>query len=157
MKCNVIIITVIIVPDSNIMYGSNSKVTVTNTNKSKLTTYYVHITAKVCNSSHIHYLRNILLLFQNNYQHDDTYGLSFISGVVVIHSTCFELSEGSSSGVHFFTIQAASGILCTVTCKVFGYFWNVVWLLQFYKLFIKNLISSVVKSCSIKYGIQFVF
>jgi len=122
MTSNVIIITVIIVPDSNIMYGSNSKVTVTNTNKSKLATYYVYITAKVCNSSHIRYLRNILLLFQNNYQHDDTYGLYYISGLVVIHSTYFDLSEGSSSGVHFFTIQAASGILCTVTCNVFGYF-----------------------------------
>ena len=30
-------------------------------------------------------------LFQNNYQQDDTYGLSFISGLVVLHSTCFEL------------------------------------------------------------------
>jgi len=72
MTSNVITITEILVPDSNIMYGSNSKVTVTNTNKSKLATFYVHITAKVCNSSHIYYLRNILLLFQNNYQHNDT-------------------------------------------------------------------------------------
>jgi len=30
-------------------------------------------------------------LFQNNYQQDDTYGLSFISRLVVLHSTCFEL------------------------------------------------------------------
>ena len=33
------------------------------------------------------------MLFQNNYQHDDTYGLSFISGVVVIHSTCYEFRK----------------------------------------------------------------
>ena len=31
------------------------------------------------------------LLFQNNYQQDDTYRLSFISGLVVLHSTFFEL------------------------------------------------------------------
>jgi len=36
MTCKVIIIFIIIVPDSNIMYGSNSKFTVTNTNKYKL-------------------------------------------------------------------------------------------------------------------------
>jgi len=45
---------------------------------------------------HILYYSNLCLInksLQNNYQHDDTYGLSFISGVVVIHSTCFELSE----------------------------------------------------------------
>jgi len=28
---------------------------------------------------------------QNNYQQDDTYGLSFILGLVFLHSTCFEL------------------------------------------------------------------
>jgi len=32
-----------------------------------------------------------ICMFQNNYQQDDTYGLSFISGLVVLHSTCFEL------------------------------------------------------------------
>ena len=37
------------------------------------------------------YCVTLMGLFQNNYQQDDTYGLSFISGLVVLHSTCFEL------------------------------------------------------------------
>ena len=41
-------------------------------------------------------------LFQNNNQHNDTYGLSFIfRGSRHSLSTCFELSGCSSSGVHF--------------------------------------------------------
>jgi len=58
-------------------------------------------------------------LFQNNYQQDDTYGLSFISGLVVLHSTCFELKGAHHQEFTFFTVQAASGILCTVTCNVY--------------------------------------
>jgi len=58
-------------------------------------------------------------LFQNNYQQDDTYGLSFISGLVVLHSTCFELQGAHHQEFTFFTVQAASGILCTVTCNVY--------------------------------------
>jgi len=53
-------------------------------------------------------------LFQNNYQQDDTYGLSFISGLVVLHSTCFELQGAHHQEFHFFTVQAASGILCNL-------------------------------------------
>jgi len=30
-------------------------------------------------------------MFDNNYQQDDTFGLSFISGLVVLYSTCIEL------------------------------------------------------------------
>ena len=37
--------------------------------------------------------RASLQLFQNNYQQDDTFGLSFISGLIVLHSTCFELQR----------------------------------------------------------------
>ena len=41
-------------------------------------------------------------MFQNNNQHDDTCGLSFIfMGSRHSLSTCFELSVSSSSGVHF--------------------------------------------------------
>ena len=36
------------------------------------------------------------LLFQNKHQQDDTYGLSFISRLVVLYSTCFELQ-----GAHY--------------------------------------------------------
>ena len=59
-------------------------------------------------------------LFQNNYQQDDTFGLSFISGLVVLHSTCFELQGAHHQEFHFFTVQAASGILCNLlsTCFV---------------------------------------
>ena len=54
------------------------------------------------------------LTFQNNYQQDDTFGLSFISGLVVLHSTCFELQRNHHQEFHFFTVQAASGILCNL-------------------------------------------
>ena len=40
-------------------------------------------------------------LFQNNYQQDDTYGLSFISGLVVLHSTCFELQGAHHQEFNF--------------------------------------------------------
>ena len=52
-------------------------------------------------------------MFQNNYQQDDTYGVSFISGLVVLHSTCFEL-QGAHHEIHFFTVQAASGIFYNI-------------------------------------------
>jgi len=52
-------------------------------------------------------------MFQNNYQ-PDTFGLSFISGLVVLHSTCFELQGAHNQEFHFFTVQAASGILCNL-------------------------------------------
>ena len=42
-------------------------------------------------SEKIEEVKSLINLFQNNYQQDDTYGLSFISGLVVLHSTCFEL------------------------------------------------------------------
>jgi len=40
-------------PDSNIIYGSNSKVTITKSNKTKLAPQYIHTTAKICNSWHM--------------------------------------------------------------------------------------------------------
>jgi len=52
--------------------------------------------------------------FQNNYQQDDTFRLSFISGLVVLHSTCFELQGAHHQEFHFFTVQAASGIMCNL-------------------------------------------
>ena len=58
--------------------------------------------------------RASLQLFQNNYQQDDTFGLSFTSGLVVLHSTCFELQGAHHQVFHFFTVQAASGILCNL-------------------------------------------
>jgi len=39
-------------------------------------------------------------LFENNYQQDDTFGLSFISGLVVLHSTCFELQGAHHQEFH---------------------------------------------------------
>ena len=41
------------------------------------------------------WFRAPLQLFQNKHQQDDTYGLSFISRLVVLYSTCFEL-QGKS-------------------------------------------------------------
>jgi len=53
-------------------------------------------------------------MFQNNYQQDDTYGLSFISRLVVLHSTCFELQGAHHQEFTFFSVQAVSGILCNL-------------------------------------------
>ena len=54
-------------------------------------------------------IRIIEFLFQNNYQQDDTFRLSFISELVVLHTTCFELQGAHHQEFHFFTVQAASG------------------------------------------------
>jgi len=62
---------------------------------------------------------SLILLFQNKHLQGDTFGLSFISRLVVLHSTCFELQGAHHQEFHFFTLQAASGILCTVTCNVY--------------------------------------
>ena len=59
-------------------------------------------------------IRIIEFLFQNNYQQDDTFRLSFISELVVLHTTCFELQGAHHQEFHFFTVQAASGILCNL-------------------------------------------
>ena len=40
-------------------------------------------------------------LIQNNYQQDGTFGLSFISGLFVLHSTCFELQGVHHQEFHF--------------------------------------------------------
>jgi len=39
--------------DSDIIYGSNSKVTVAKSNKTKLAPEYIYTTAKICNSWHM--------------------------------------------------------------------------------------------------------
>ena len=56
------------------------------------------------------------LYFQNNYQQDDTYGLSFISGLVVLHSTCFELQ-----GAHYqftFLLYRQPLAYCVIFCCI---------------------------------------
>ena len=40
-------------PDSNNIYGSNSKVTITKSNKTYLAPEYIYTTAKICNSWHM--------------------------------------------------------------------------------------------------------
>ena len=40
-------------PDSNITYGSNSKVTTTKSKKTWLAPEYIHTHAKICNSRHM--------------------------------------------------------------------------------------------------------
>ena len=40
-------------PDSNIIYGSNSKVTITKSNKTYLVPEYIYTIAKICNSWHM--------------------------------------------------------------------------------------------------------
>jgi len=53
-------------------------------------------------------------LFQNNYQQDDTYGLSFISGLVVLHSTCFELQGAHHQDFTFSTLYRQSLVYCII-------------------------------------------
>jgi len=40
-------------PDSNIIYGGNSKVTITQSNKTYLTPEYIYTNAKICNLGHV--------------------------------------------------------------------------------------------------------
>ena len=40
-------------PDSNIIYGSNSKVTITKSKKTWLAPKYIYTDAKICNSRHM--------------------------------------------------------------------------------------------------------
>jgi len=39
--------------DSNIIYGSNSKVTIAKSKETQLASQYMYTTAKVCNSRHV--------------------------------------------------------------------------------------------------------
>ena len=49
-------------PVSNIIYGSNSKVTVTKSNNTLLAPQYVYTTAKICNSWHMFNCKKLLKL-----------------------------------------------------------------------------------------------
>ena len=55
-------------------------------------------------------------LFQNNNQHDDTYGLSFISGVVFIHSLHVSSFRKAHHQKFIFPVQSASGIVYNLCC-----------------------------------------
>ena len=54
------------------------------------------------------WFRASLQLFQNKHQQDDTYGLSFISRLVVLHSTCFELLGAHHQEFTFSTLYRQS-------------------------------------------------
>jgi len=49
-------------PDSNIIYGSDSKVTITKSNKTLLAPEYIHTTAKICNSWHMFNCKKVFKL-----------------------------------------------------------------------------------------------
>jgi len=59
-----------------------------------------------------------LLSFQNKHQQDDTYGLSFISRLVVLYSTCFELQEAHHQEFTFSTLYRQSLAYCIVFCCI---------------------------------------
>ena len=40
-------------PDSNIIYGSNSKVTIAKSKETQLATEYIYTPARICNNGHI--------------------------------------------------------------------------------------------------------
>jgi hypothetical protein len=49
-------------PDSNIIYGSNSKVTITKSNKTQPAPEYIYTTAKICNSWHMFNFKKLFKL-----------------------------------------------------------------------------------------------
>ena len=49
-------------PDSNINYGSNSKVSITKSNKTEPAPEYIYTTAKICNSWHKFNCKKLLKL-----------------------------------------------------------------------------------------------
>jgi len=57
------------------------------------------------------------MLFQNNCQQDDTYGISFISGLVVLHSTCFEL-RGAHHQKFTFLLYRQPLAYCVIFCCI---------------------------------------
>ena len=62
-------------------------------------------------------LQIIHRLFQNNYQQDDTYGLAFISGLVVLQSTCFELQEAHHQEFTFLLYRQPLAY-CVIFCCI---------------------------------------
>jgi len=63
---------------------------------------------------------NSVQLFQNNYQQDDTYGLSFISRLVVLHSICFEL-QGAHHQEFTFFLYRQSLACCVIFCCIYPF------------------------------------
>jgi len=53
-------------------------------------------------------------LFQNEHQQDDTYGLSFISRLVVLYATCFELQGAHHQEFTFSTLYRQSLAYCII-------------------------------------------
>ena len=51
-------------PDSNIIYGSNSKVTITKSNKNELAPEYIYTTAKICNFWHMFNCKKLFKLLE---------------------------------------------------------------------------------------------
>ena len=58
------------------------------------------------------------VLFQNKHQQDDTYGLSFISWLVVLYSTCFELQGAHHQEFTFSTLYRQSLAYCITFCCI---------------------------------------
>ena len=56
--------------------------------------------------------------FQNKHQQDDTYGLSFISRLVVLYSTCFELQGAHHQEFTFSTLYRQSLAYCIIFCCI---------------------------------------
>jgi len=52
------------------------------------------------------------------YLRDDTYGLSFISRLVVLHSTCFELQGAHHHEFTFSTLYRQSLAYCIIFCCI---------------------------------------
>ena len=49
-------------PDCNIIYGSNSKVTITESKETRLAPEYIYINAKICNSRHVFNCKKLVKL-----------------------------------------------------------------------------------------------
>ena len=67
---------------------------------------------------HHHHHHTVYFLFQNKHHQDDTYGLSFISRLVVLYSTCFELQGAHHQEFTFSTLYRQSLAYCVIFCCI---------------------------------------
>ena len=77
-----------------------------------------HITYRTQRKLKIKNYINMFILFQNKHQQGDTYGLSFISRLVFLYSTCFELLGAHHQEFTFSTLYRQSLIYCIIFCCI---------------------------------------
>jgi len=79
---------------------------------------YIYICVCVCVCVCVCLCVCVVQLFQNKHQQDGTYALSFISRLVVLYSTCFELQGAHHQEFTFPTLYRQSLAYCIIFCCV---------------------------------------